>query len=81
MPTITTAKTEIDAQNLYRRALNRMQSELGWTPAQAHAALAQLAAGYGVFLHDVAAAVLFAPSLGGGPAFALKQVVFQRRPA
>lgn len=81
MPIITTAKTDIEAQSLYQRALSRMQTELGWTLTEAHAVLAQLAAGHGVFLHDVAAAVLHAPSLAGGPAAALAQVVFQRRVA
>lgn len=81
MTIITTAKTDVEAQGLYQQALNRMQTELGWTLTQAHAVLAQLAAGHGVFLHDVAAAVLQAPSLTGGLAAALAQVVFQRRAA
>jgi hypothetical protein len=81
MPIITTAKTDSEARNLYQQAVSRMQSELGWTLDEAHTLLAHLAAGYGVFLHDVAAAVLCAPSLSGGPAAALHQVIFQRRRA
>jgi ANTAR domain-containing protein len=69
----------LEAQHLYQRAISRIQADLGWTPPEAHAALAHLAAGHGVFLHDVAAAVLFAPSLANGLYAALKQVVFKRR--
>ena len=81
MPIITTVKSDLEAQNVYQQALSRMQADLGWTPVESHTALAQLAAGYGVFLHDVAAAVLSVPSLVGGPAAALKQMVFERRAA
>ena len=81
MPIIKIIQSDNEAQHLYQRAIGRLQSDLGWTLAEAHTTLAQLAAGYGVFLHDVAAAVLSAPSLAGGPAAALKQVVFQRRAA
>lgn len=78
---IKTIQSDSEAQLVYQRALGRLHSDLGWTLAEAHATLAQLAAGYGVFLHDVAAAVLSAPSLVGGPAAVLRQVVFQRRAA
>ena len=78
MPIISTVKSDLEAQQIYQRALSRIQADLGWTLPEAHAALAQLAAGHGVFLHDIAAAVLFAPSLADGLYMALRQVVFKR---
>jgi hypothetical protein len=72
--------SELEAEQLYRQALSRIQDELGWSPGEAHRALAQIAAGHGVFLHDVALAVLSAPSLKLGMSAALRQVVLERRP-
>jgi hypothetical protein len=71
---------ELEAEQLYRRALDRMQRELGWSMGEAHAALAELAAGNGVFLHDVALAVLEARTLKRGLQSAVRQTVFDRRP-
>jgi hypothetical protein len=81
MTIISTVNSDLEAQHLYQRAINRIQAELGWTLSEAHAALAHLAAGHNVFLHDIAAAVLFAPSLADGLYVALKQIVFKRRAA
>ena len=79
MPIISTVTSDVEAQHLYQQAVSRIQTDLGWTQPEAHAALAHLAAGHNVFLHDIAAAVLFAPSLADGLYVALRQVVFKRR--
>ena len=71
---------ELEAEQLYHRALARLQNELGWSIGQAHTALAELAAGNGVFLHDVAFAVLEARTLKHGLPVAIRQAVFDRRP-
>ena len=73
-----TAEHEIE--QIYQQAVARLEKELGWTPQQAHSVIAELAAAYGVFLHDVARAVLAAPSVKQGLTRALRQVPFDRRP-
>jgi len=72
--------SELEAEQLYRQALSRIQDELGWSPGEAHRALAQIAAGHGVFLHEAAMAVLSIPSLKPGMYTALRQVVVERQP-
>jgi hypothetical protein len=72
--------SEREAEELYRRALSRIQDELGWSPGEAHRALAHIAAGHGVFLHEAATAVLSVPSLKPGMYAALQQVVVERQP-
>jgi len=71
---------ELEAEQLYQRALSRLQAELGWSTGKAYEALAGLAAGNGVFLPDVATAVLMAPSLKRGLHHALRRAVYDRRP-
>ena len=79
---ITTPRVnpEQEAEQLYRRAVKRLETELGWSPGKAHTLLADVAAGYGVFLHDVAAAVVTVPSLKRSLRRTLRSAVFDRRP-
>jgi hypothetical protein len=67
-------------ENVYKRAIARIERDLGWEAHQAHLALAQIAQAYGVFLDDVAQAVLGARSIKRGLAYALQPVRFDRRP-
>ena len=64
---------------IYPLALARLEKELGWTPNQAHNAIAQYAAFQGVFLDDVARAILEVRSMGRGLGHALRGVPFDRR--
>jgi hypothetical protein len=64
---------------VYSRAIARIERDLGYGNQQAHAALAQIAQAYGVFLDDVAQAVLGARSIKRGLALALRPVRFDRR--
>lgn len=72
-------ETQPDPEPVYSRAIARIERDLGWGDQQAHAALAQIAQAYGVFLDDVAQAVLGARSLKRGLALALRPVRFDRR--
>ncbi len=76
------AKPAIDSESeqVYQHALTRLEKELGWVPSQAHEAMANLAASHGVFLDDVALAVIDAPTIKCGLGQALRRVVFDRRP-
>lgn len=67
-------------QQVYQRAIARIERDLGWGAQQAHLALAQIAQANGVFLDDVAEAILGARSLKRGLAHALREVKFDRRP-
>lgn len=72
-------ETEQEPEPVYSRAIARIQSDLGMGKQQAHDALAQIAQAYGVFLDDVAQAVLGARTIKRGLALALKPVRFDRR--
>ena len=67
-------------EQVYRRAIARIQGDLGWGAHQAHVALAQIAQANGVFLDDVAEAILGARSIKRGLAYGLRRVRFDRRP-
>ncbi|MBM4425477.1 MAG: hypothetical protein FJ030_19225 [Chloroflexi bacterium] len=69
-----------EADQIYHQALDRLERELGWPQGKSHDAIAELAAGYGVFLHDVARAVLSAPSVKYGLGRALLGAPFDHRP-
>jgi len=81
-PMVTPSKLPLDveAERLYQQALNRIQEELGWSSGQAHEVLSGMAAGHGVFLHDIAAVVVSVPSLKRGLPQALNRSVFDHRP-
>lgn len=66
-------------QQVYKQAIRRIEKDLGWGAHQAHQALAYIAQANGVFLDDVAEAILGARSLKRGLAYALRQVHFERR--
>ncbi|HLF00681.1 MAG TPA: hypothetical protein VI547_01800 [Anaerolineales bacterium] len=68
------------SDQVYERAVARLVRELGWAPAEAHTAMGEFAQGYGVFLDDVAEAVLHARSVKRGLARALRSAKFDRRP-
>jgi hypothetical protein len=70
----------LQADQVYERAVARLVRELGWAPEKAHTALGEFAQAYGVFLDDVAEAVVRARSVKRGLAFALRAVKFDRRP-
>jgi hypothetical protein len=74
---IDTASAE---QRVYDRAIRRIERDLGWGAQEAHQALAHIAQANGVFLDDVAEAILGARSIKRGLAQALRQVQFRRRP-
>ena len=65
---------------IYWRAIARLEKELDWTPSQAQAAIAGFAAAHGVFLDEVAEAVLAAASIKRGLSRALNGLTFIRRP-
>ena len=73
-------ETEQEAEQVYPQAIARIERELGWGAHQAHLALAEIAQAYGVFLDDVAHAILGARSIKRGLASALRPVKFDRRP-
>lgn len=70
----------LNSSTVYERAIARIELDLGFTARNAHGALARFAATYGLFLDDVAQAVLGARTITQGLNRALKQVVFPRRP-
>ncbi len=76
-PSIT---PEVETEQIYCQAIKRLQAEFGWNSNKAHTALAELAAGYGVLISDVATAVLAAPSLKRGVSLAVRQAVLDHRP-
>jgi hypothetical protein len=80
MVTLSKLPLDVEAERLYQQALNRIQSELGWSSGQAHEVLSGMAAGHGVFLHDIAAVVISVPSLKGGLQHALGRIAFDHRP-
>jgi hypothetical protein len=65
---------------LYPRAVARLEKDLGWSTGKAHSALADAAQAYGVFLDDIARVVLGARTLKHGLAHALRGSQFDRRP-
>ncbi len=69
----------IETEPVYTQAIARIQKDLGWGTTQAPAALAQIAQAHGVFLDDVAQAVLSARTIKYGLASALRPVRFERR--
>lgn len=71
---------QLEGEQVYNQAIKRIQTELGWTPGKADNMLADLAAGYGVLIDDVAAAVVGARTLKRGLGSALRQAVIDRRP-
>ncbi len=72
--------SQLEGEQVYNQAIKRIQTELGWTPGKADSMLADLAAGYGVLINDVAAAVVDARTLKRGLSFALRQTAIDRRP-
>ncbi|MBI3243573.1 MAG: hypothetical protein HYZ49_14920 [Chloroflexi bacterium] len=76
----TQTSFESETEQIYSRAIQRLQAEFGWTSRECHSALAQLAAGYGVLLSDVATVVLAAPSLKRGVNLVVSQSVLDHRP-
>lgn len=74
------AITKTGSEQIYHRAIARMERELGWAPSKAHDAIAEAASAYGVFLDDVAHAVLAARSIKRGLPHVLRQTDFDRRP-
>ncbi len=80
MSATKTKPTDGDGDQVYQRAISLLEKELGWTKSEAHEAIAALAARYGVFLDDVARAMLAAPTVKDGPGYALSQVAPDRRP-
>ncbi len=72
--------TNRESEHIYERAIARLGKELGWTPSKAHEVLGELAAGYGVFLDDVAMAVIDAPTIKRGLGQALRRIPPDRRP-
>ncbi len=71
---------QLEGEQVYNQAIKRIQIELGWTPGKADSMLADLAAGYGVLINDVAAAVVGARTLKRGLSCVLRQAVIDRRP-
>lgn len=69
-----------DAEDVYGLAVARLETELGLARSEAEQTIATCAAGYGVFLHDVAATLLSVPSLKRGVGRALHGARFDRRP-
>ncbi len=74
------AITKNENEQVYHRAIARMEKDLGWAPSKAHDAIAEAASAYGVFLDDVAHAVLAARSIKRGLTHVLRQTDFDRRP-
>lgn len=72
--------SQLEGEQVYNQAIKRIQTELGWTPGKADSMLADLAAGYGVLINDVAAAVVGARTLKRGLSCALRRAVIDRRP-
>lgn len=71
--------TTLNAETAYTRAIARLKRDLGWEAQQAHAAVAQIAQAYGVFLDDVAQAILGARSIKRGLASVVQAVELRRR--
>jgi len=69
-----------ETEQVYKRAIARIEKDLGWGAQQAHDAMALIAQAYGVFLDDVAQAVLGARSIKRGLAFAVEPIRLRRRP-
>jgi aspartokinase-like uncharacterized kinase len=67
-------------EQLYKQAVRRIERDLGLSQSMAHAVLADAAQAYGVFLDDIAQAVLKAKTLKRGIAAALRTAEFDRRP-
>jgi hypothetical protein len=72
-------EVEKEPEPVYARAIKRIKRDLGYGDQQAHEALTHIAQAYGVFLDDVAQAVLGARSIKRGLALALRPVRFDRR--
>ena len=72
--------TKNDPEQMYKRAIARLAKEFGWAPAKAEDAIAEAASAYGVFLDDIARAVLAARSIKRGLPYVLGQTAFDRRP-
>lgn len=66
--------------NTYERAVARIENELGLSQSQARQAIAGYAAAHGMFLDDVAQAVVRVKTIKRGLNLALKQMPVQRRP-
>ncbi len=69
-----------EAEDVYSQAIARLETELGLARSEAQHAIAACAAGYGVFLHEVAATLLAVRSLKRGVGYALRGAMFDRRP-
>ncbi len=67
-------------EQLYQKAVNRLERDLGLSQSTARTMLADAAQAYGVFLDDVAQAVINARSLKRGIATVLRRTQFDRRP-
>jgi hypothetical protein len=71
---------QIETEQMYHRAIARLEKEFGWAPGIAQDAIAEAASAYGVFLDDIARAVLAARSIKRGLPHVLGQTAFDRRP-
>jgi hypothetical protein len=67
-------------ESVYIQAVARLEQDLGWTETDARDAIASYASAQGVFLDDVASAILSAASLKRGLGQALYGVSFRRHP-
>ena len=72
-------ETQREIDSIYTRAIARLERDLGWEAQQAHNAVAQIAQAYGVFLDDVAQAILGARSIKRGLAPVVQAVELRRR--
>ena len=78
-PRITSKASDNDPE-VYKRAIARLEKELGWAPGKAHDVIAGLAQVYGVFLDDVAQAIIRARTVRCGLARVIGSAQFDRRP-
>ena len=78
-PRITSEASSNDTE-VYKRAVARLEKELGWAPGKAHDVIAGLAQVYGVFLDDVAQVIIGARTVRYGLARVIRSAQFDRRP-
>ena len=80
IPPRITSETSDNNPDVYKRAIARLEKELGWTPGKAHEVIARLAQVQGVFLDDVAQAIIRARTVRCGLARIIRSAQFDRRP-
>ena len=80
IPSRITSETSDNNREVYKRAIARLEKELGWTPSKAHEVIAGLAQAHGVFLDDVAQAIIRARTVRCGLARVIGSAQFDRRP-